>query len=356
MVTGPVRYTILLLVCLLAMGGGPPAVVARAPATAESSLAAPAPAAPLPQRTRLTMGLIPVIPSATVFVPFEKGYFAAENIDFQWEVVQVTSEAIAHVASGNLDLAQATIGAALLNTFARGLDVRIIAGSHGMPPAGPGGDPFLVRKDLYDSGAVRDAAGLRGRKIAVNGTGVFSEYAVNEVMRTAGLTIDDVDLQIVQFPDMPAVLANASVDAAFLPEPFATQAMEMGVAAQILPEFIRGAQITILVAGPTFLRDRAVAEAFMRAYLRGLRDLAEQGWTSSEHAAIIERYTHVPAAVVQRILPQYADPDGRVNWDSLLDQQRFYLARGYLSYREPLDLLRFSEDGPRQAALAALGR
>jgi ABC-type nitrate/sulfonate/bicarbonate transport system substrate-binding protein len=102
---GPVRYTILLLVCLLAMGGGPPAVVARAPATAESSLAAPAPAAPLPQRTRLTMGLIPVIPSATVFVPFEKGYFAAENIDFQWEVVQVTSEAIAHVASDNLDLA-----------------------------------------------------------------------------------------------------------------------------------------------------------------------------------------------------------------------------------------------------------
>jgi hypothetical protein len=65
----------------------------------------------------------------------------------------------------------------------------------------------------------------------------------------------------------------------------------------------------------------------------------------------------VPAATIQRLLLPYWDPEGRVNWDSLLDQQRFYLARGYLNYREPLDLPRvLGEDGPRQAALAALSR
>ena len=55
-------------------------------------------------------------------------------------------------------------------------------------------------------------------------------------------------------------------------------------------------------------------------------------------------------------LPQYADPDGRVNWDSLMDQQRFYLERGYLRSPEMLDLVRWGEDAPRQAALQALGQ
>ena len=48
--------------------------------------------------------------------------------------------------------------------------------------------------------------------------------------------------------------------------------------------------------------------------------------------------------------------DGRVIWDSLMDQQRFYMARGSATYRV-LDLQRvFGDDGPRQAALASLGR
>jgi len=112
----------------------------------------------------------------------------------------------------------------------------------------------------------------------------------------------------------------------------------------------------VLVGGPTFLRDRAVAEAFMRGLLRGLNDLVTQGWTSPENAAIIENYTHVPAATIEKTIPPYSDPDGRINWDSLMDQQRFYMERGEVTYSEPLDLLQWSDDSVRQAALRALGR
>jgi hypothetical protein len=132
--------------------------------------------------------------------------------------------------------------------------------------------------------------------------------------------------------------------------------MDMRAGTQILPELLRGAQLTVLLAGPTFLRERAVAEAFLRAMLRGLRDLDRDGWGSPEHAAIIEQYTRVPASMVRRMLRQYGDPEGHVNWGSLQDQQRFFIERGYTTSGEPLDLLRYSEDGPRQAALQALGQ
>ncbi|HEY7062667.1 MAG TPA: ABC transporter substrate-binding protein [Chloroflexota bacterium] len=349
------RYAVLALVALVALGG-PTAAAATRPPVAAAEPAAVAPAAPLPQLTRIRTGLIPIIPSAVFFVPMDKGYFAQEGVEIDWQPIQVTTEAISQVAAGNLELASATVGAAVLNGFARGVETKIVSGLHGNPPSGPGGDPMLVRKDLYDSSAVRDAAGLRGRKVAGNSVGVYTEYAINGVMRTAGLSVADVDFTPVAFPDVPQALANNAVDAAFVPEPFATASMEAGYAAQIVPEFLRGAQITVLVAGPTYLRDRAVAEGFMRGLLRGLNDLYTQGWNSPENAAIIEKYTRVPAATVQKIIPQYGDPDGRINWESLADQQRFYMDRGELTYAEPLDLLQWSDDSIRQAALRALGR
>ena len=269
--------------------------------------------------------------------------------------MQVTAEAIAHVASGNLEVANVTVGAAVLNSIARGIDIKIISGNDGFPPAGPGGNPFLVRKDLYDSG-VTDASGLRGRKVGGNSLGVFTEYGIDQAMRTAGMTIDDVEFVQLAFPDIPAAFANNVIDAAFVSEPFGTVAMTQGLAVQIVPEFMRGAQQTVLMGGPSLLRDRALAEGFLRAYLRGMREVQAEGF-SDEIAAIVEQYTRVPAATVQRLRLPYWDPDGRVNWDSLMDQQRFYMARGAATYREPLDLLGvLSEDGPRQAALAALSR
>jgi NitT/TauT family transport system substrate-binding protein len=348
------RLAVLLLAGVLALGLSAPQA-ARAPHAVAAAPAAAVEVAPPAQPLRpVRMGLIPVIPSATIFVPMDKGYFAAEGIDLQWENVQVTAEAIAQVGAGNLEAAVATIGAAVLNSLHRGVDIRILSGVHGNPPEGPGGDPMLARKDLYDSGAVRDASGLRGRRVGGNATGVYTEYAINGALRTAGLSIADVEFVPIPFPDIPNALANQAIDAAFVPEPSATFAIESGYAVQIVPEFLRGAQITVLVAGPTLTRDRALTEAFMRGFLRGLRDLNTEGWTSPANAAIIEKYTRVPAAVVQRIIPQYADPEGRINWDSLMDQQRFYMERGYLNYRELLDLTRYSDDGPRQAALAAL--
>jgi NitT/TauT family transport system substrate-binding protein len=350
------KYALLVLTALLALGGPAGSLPMQPSAAAAEAANANGLMAPLPQLTRIRTGLIPIIPSATFFVPMDKGYFAQEGIEVDWQPIQVTTEAIAQVAAGNLELASATVGAAVLNGFSRGVDTKIVSGLHGNPPAGPGGDPFVGRKDLYDSGQVRDAAGLRGRKVAGNSLGVYTEYAINGVMRTAGLSVADVEFTPIAFPDIPQALANNAVDGAILPEPFATAAIEAGYAVQIVPEFLRGAQITVLVAGPTYLRDRGVAEAFMRALLRGLNDLATQGWNSPENAAIVEKYTRVPAATLQKIIPPYADPEGRINWDSLMDQQRFYMERGEVTYAEPLDLLQWSDDSIRQAGLRALGR
>ncbi len=344
------RAALFLLIGAVALGASAPAAVAGASA----AVSAADPAA-LPQLRTVRMGLILSMAGTPFYVARERGYLAAENIDLQFEPVQVTSESIAQVGTGNLEVANVTVGAAVLNSIQRGVDIKIISGNDGFPPSGPGGNPFLVRKDLYDAG-VTDTSGLRGRKVGGNALAVFTEYMVDQAMRTSGLTIDDVEFVQIPFPDIPAAFANKVIDAAFVAEPSGTVAMQQGTAVQIIPEFARGAQQTVLMAGSGLLNDPALAEAYLRVFMRGVRDVQAEGFTP-EIAAIIEKYTRVPAAMVQRVRVPYWDPEGRVNWDSLMDQQRFYMSRGSITYAEPMDLQRvLSEDGPRQAALASLTR
>jgi NitT/TauT family transport system substrate-binding protein len=358
----------LLPLCLLVLTScAPPRAAAPAPpqpaaavtssATGASAVqpATPAPpAAAPPQRTRVIAGYIPSGAQAPYFVGLERGYFEAEGVDLESENVAVTTEALAQAAAGNLHVANITIGVAALNIFASGIGLKIIGGTFGTAPTGPHAYPFLVRKALYDSGEVRDASRMSGRKVAINGTAVFSEYAVNEALRTGGLTVTDVDVQIMSFPDMPVALTNAAVDAAFPPEPFATQAIELGVGYPLVTDYLHGVQGGAMVAGEAFVKDRPAIEAFLRAYLRALRDLEREGYTSAGIAAIMEKYTRVPAAVFQKTLPQYNDPEMRVNVASHMAQQEFYMERGYLRYTEPLDLNRWVDDGPRLAALQAI--
>ena len=348
------RAAILALVGLLALGLSASPVGGRAPQPV-SLAAVPEAAAPLPQLQTVRMGAILGLATTPFYLAKERGYLAAEGIDLQYEPVQVTAESIAQLAAGNLEVANVTLGAAVLNSLTRGIDIRIISGNDGFPPAGPGGNPMLVRKDLYDQG-VTDATGLRGRKVAGNSLAVFTEYAIDQALRTGGLTIDDVEFVPIPFADIPAALANNVVEAAFDTEPSATVAITQGSAVRIIPEFARGAQQTVLMAGPNLLREPALAAGFLRAFLRGVRDAQAEGFTP-DNAALVEQYTRVPAALVQQVGLPYWDPDGRVNWDSLMDQQRFYMARGEVNYSEPLDLLHLlSEDGPRQAAVASLNR
>ena len=352
------RLALLVVVVVLGLGLGAPGAgagtVGAAVATESTVVDGAAEAAVLPQLRPVRMGLILGVATASFYIAQERGWFTAEGIDWQYEPLQVTSEALTQVATGNLEIANVTIGAAVLNSLVRGLDVKVIAGNTSYPYDRAPTNAFMVRKDLYDSG-VTDASGLRGKRIGGNAAGVFTEYAIDRALATSGLGMDDVEFVPLAFPDIPAGFTNRVIDAAFVIEPAVSVIRAQNSAVQIVPDWIQGAQETVLMAGPSFLRDRPLAEAFLRVYLRGVRALQTEGMTP-ETAALVERYTRVSADLVRGMRTPYVDPDGRVNWDSLMDQQRFYMARGSATYNEPLDIQRaLSEDGPRQAALASLG-
>src|SRR5688500_6485792 len=90
--------------------------------------------------------------------------------------------------------------------------------------------------------------------------------------------------------------------------------------------------------GDSLLKDKhQVAKGFMRAYLRACREL-QSDYMNPEIAAIIEKYTKVPAAVTLRANPAQYDPNGVVPIADLETLQRYFLTRGVLEYKEPIDV------------------
>lgn len=312
-----------------------------------------APAARAQEDNIIRLGYIPVVIYAPIYVGIERGYFAAEGVEV--ELIPVPAgggESIVQLAAGNFDAAATGAGASLLNAAHQGLGFRIVAPLHTERP--PLSTPLVIAANRADE--IRSVADLRGGRIAINTTGSAIEYWVYAALSRAGLSMDDVTIVAMPFPQMPSALENGAIDAAVMTDPLPTLAREQGVIAYLADDYIDGITVTYVFFGLPLIEERpALAEGFMRGYLRAARDLQGDGWLDRATAEIIERYTQVPADVVLRMNRPYFDPDGVIPLADLEEVQRYFLSRGVLEYTEALDMRSFVDSRFVEAAVEALG-
>lgn len=330
---------LLLTVSILVACGAAPA---QSPSTAAEETVRPDPGAtPEVAANRevqtIRLGYIPVIIFAPLFVGIERGYFADEGLSLDLVPIQSTNDAVVQLAVGDFDVAIIGGNAALFNAINRGLRFQIIAPMHSERP--PLATPLVISADRVDE--IQSIADLRGKRIAVNGIGAAIEYWVDQALAQGGLSIDEVELTAMRFPDMPAALASGTLDAAVITEPLVTINKDKGVLAVLAEDFINDFTATYVLSNENWLANNpAIARGFMRAYLRACRDL-QGDYMNTEIAEMIEKYTEVPAAVIMRSPLSYYKPDGRVPIEDLETLQGFFMRRGLLEYEELLDVNTF---------------
>ena len=338
-----------------------PAAAAQAGGSSAAPTAAQA-AAPAVAATPATVETVrvaynPQLPAAPILVAEEKGYFRAGGIEIEMIRAENAAAVFQALAAGEVDVGRGAISAGTFNALSRGLDMRIVATGHAEPPTGRAGNPIVVRKDLWDSGAVRSVPDLRGRSVAINGPAGGGEYTLGVALRDHGLSVDDVNVTYMPFPDMVAALGGGAVDAAAsIIEPQATTALRRGFAAMLVPAPRPGNQTTVIFYGQRFMAERpALAQRWMVAYLKGIRDLVGDGWRQPEHLAILNRATGLPVDLIEESVAPYWDADGRLNRDDLAEQQRFYQERGHLRYDQLLAIDSLVDDTWLDTARRELG-
>ncbi|GGH38352.1 ABC transporter substrate-binding protein [Microbacterium album] len=263
----------------------------------------------------------------------------AEEVGIEVEMVEVSSgnDSITGVATGQYETGFAGIGSAAYNAFAEGLPVRYVAPMH----AGYIEDYFILSSQVAGSfeeaaSVAEDMSDYAGETFAVNGPGVVTEAVLGFALERVGLSIDDINLEYIPFPDQVPALANGGIVGGVLSEPFPTQAEGNGAGFR---PWETPDTAPIPFTGILFNTDWAEANPeqatdFIRAYAMAAEELATGGWDTPEMLDLVEQYTGADPAVVAASRQHHINADLSVDLDMVLELQEFYMERGSLNYDE----------------------
>jgi len=308
---------------------------------------------PVGDLAQIKVGYVPVMVFAPVFVAKDLGYYAEEGLDVDLEPFPGGSDPVVLTASGQLDAAFVGVGPAFWNGAAQNLPMKIIAPGHA--EGDPVATPLMISKKACEDGKITSVADLKGKKVSVNARGA-TEYWLNAALETGGLTINDVDLQVLPFPDAVAALDSGAVDAAMVGEPLATKAEQDGLAIRLASSFaVQDIQPTAIIGNQKWLTEHPdQAEGFVTGYMRASKLLAEGGLDDPTVQAIIEKYTGVPASLVAESVHPVFSSDGMIAYDGLVKLQSFFRSRDQLEYDTDLDPYSLANETFVMAAMAEM--
>jgi ABC-type nitrate/sulfonate/bicarbonate transport system substrate-binding protein len=312
---------------------------ASAPAASQSTRVPTVADAKLPAPTTVHFGYTPLLAGGPVFIGLERGYFEELNINL--DMVRFNSGAlmIAPLANGDLDAGSGGTSPGLYNALGRDVRLKIVS-DNGSSRAGSGTSVALVRKDLWDAGAIRSPQDLRGRRVSFATEGSPIDYMMRNLLDQNSMTMDDMDVQRLTSADVLVGLQNRAVDVATAAEPFPTQAEQLGVGVKWLTDgdVIPGYQISTIMYSEKFVTQPTVPRAFAVAYLRSVREYlaADSGRADEGMRAAISKWTTVPADLIALSGATYMRPDSRVDVDDMYKQQEFWVRHGVM--RERVDL------------------
>lgn len=279
-----------------------------------------------------------------LFLALKKGYFQAESLNVDIQVMQSAADATAFLGIGQMDIAFGNISDTLFNAIYRGVDVKIVSSMSYTPREAKvlSPTPIFGAKALWDSGAVKSMADLKGRKMALNARGGIVEFQVDQSLRRIGRSIKDVEIVTLAFPDMPIALSKGAVDAAIMPEPIATAARERNVGMVLDPNPAPGVLVTVVMFGKNLLaaQETPVANAVLRALRRAANELqSPEAIMSKENIPIWSKYTKLPPETIAKTKPYVFAQDLQLDIDSVLAQQKFIAENGRIPQQLPIERL-----------------
>src|SRR4029453_10833847 len=238
-----------------------------------TGVVAAAMASEAPAADKVAVGTGGSASDAPFYIAYDKGFFKDEGLDVDLIVLDSGAKVIAPLGPGELDVGSGALSVGFWNALVRGIKFRIVA-DRGHAQPGYLYQTVFMRKDLIDSGRFKSLKDLKGMRMGFAAQGVTSLSLLNEAAKYAGIKFEDITPVYLSFPQQIAALQNKALAGTFLIEPMATAAANAGIGVRFMDtnEFYPHQQISVIFFSDKFATERkAVAEKFMRGWLRGVR-------------------------------------------------------------------------------------
>ncbi|HLR96843.1 MAG TPA: ABC transporter substrate-binding protein [Jiangellaceae bacterium] len=174
--------------------------------------------------TPLSVGVMPIVDTAAIWLGVEQGIFEGQGLDVQLEVAQGGAAIVPAVVADEYQFGFSNVTSLLLASH-EGLPLQMVAPGNSSTGE-PGADIGAVVAPP-DSG-IAEPEDLAGSTVAVNTLNNIGDSTISKVVDDAGGDPSTIEFVEMGFPDMPAALSSGQVDAAWILEPFLTIAMNQG--------------------------------------------------------------------------------------------------------------------------------
>jgi len=292
----PILAVLLALpLALTACGGGGSDSAAPAPSTPGSAAA--------PTSTKVTVGVIPIVDVAPIYLGKEKGFFSSRGIELNLVLAQGGAAIVPAVLSGEYEFGFSNVTSLLLAS-GRGLPLKVVAAGNSTT-----GDPkddigaLIVPADS----PIKSSADLAGKTVAINTAKNISDTVVRESARKAGADPTAIKFTELGFPDMPSAIAAKRVDAAFVLEPFKSVALKAGAREVAAPYADTSKDLLIaayFTSQQTLKKDADLVKRFQAAMNESLEYAAKN---PEEARKALTLYTKIdPALIPELTLPKWS--------------------------------------------------
>lgn len=292
-------------------------------------------------KTTVNVGYKPSIITTPYLIGIEKGFFADEGLNINLVRYKGSGMVIGALNSNTVDVSSGSVSTNRFNAFSKGLKIHIIADlAQGLPS-------LMIRKDLWDTGTIRDLSDLRDKNIVVSRPGSGSYYVLATLLDNTGIDIEkDVNLKYISQKDLLAAFQSKSIDAAITYEPYAAyiKKEELAVPFEDIGKYFPegGYQIAVLFSSERFMKEKPeVLRAFLRGYVRSLKFLQKVNDKNSKERAeifdIIQKYLDFDRDILNKINWYHVDPDGIPNTKSIEEMRNFFYSEGLLEKKLNLD-------------------
>lgn len=253
----------------------------------------------------VVVAAVPATGALGLFIAEQRGYFTDAGLNVKVEPTASAATSITELLHGQV---QVTLGqwTSAIGLEASGVQLRAVA-------SGNNGGPDLEILATLAGSHITTLADLVGKRVAVNVIGGLSQMLVESALRSAGVDPARVRFVVAPFPAMAGYLVSDKADAAFMVEPYTSQA-EINPGLATLTDLDSGSTQDFPITGyfataAWVKKDPATFAAFQGALERG-QAVAATDRLADQQAAVRFLGISAPTASVMSLgaFPVGVDP------------------------------------------------
>jgi NitT/TauT family transport system substrate-binding protein len=314
-------------------------------------------------RTKIRIGVVPLISSGPIFVAQAMGFFEKVNLDVELKYFADGALAIPALIAGELDVTVSTLNAGLFNAVSKGAPYRLIL-DRGSEKPGSGSMTIAASNAMVTAGmtAVDKMALLKGKRLAIQAPGGIDQYLLGLGVQRAGLDPrSDVEWSTgLTYPDIVKAMGAGQVDAANIPVPlgFLVERNNFGKLVFSGYDIEPNTQLGCWAMSQKYLdANKSAAVRFAMTHTHAGR-MFNKAAADKDPAIIkiVSEATKVPPNLIEAAAPRWTwfFEDGKPNIPSCMAQGKFWtdamrLVSGSVTQQQLFDLSPAEEANERLA-------